>query len=51
MEESIGLYPEKQKMLAGQKTGRDVCTSDICTSRSFVKNQSVEEVYFSDYRT
>lgn len=49
MEESFGLYPEKQKMLTGQKTGRDVCISDICTSRSFVKNRSVEEVYFSDY--
>ena len=51
MEESFGLYPEKQKMLTGQKAGRDVCISDICTSRSFVKNRSVEEVYFSDYKT
>lgn len=50
MEESIGLYPEKQKMLTGQRTGRDVCISDICTSRSFVKNRSIEKVYFSDYK-
>ena len=35
MEGSVGIYLEKQEMLTGQRTGRDVCISDICTSRSF----------------
>ena len=35
VEGSFGIYPEKQEMVIGQKTERDLYISDICTSRFF----------------